>query len=186
MQAIMKTLSIHKDPSRQLLWFSGTLQDGHQFAIGFPIAHVVVTFDQTSSSMGSPMYSVCAGIPSIDGFFDGVQNLINRGGQVAQATRSAQSTTMKSLANQAMHYASAAAKQLKRPTGFAREKPSHAAPAISAAGLAAYHAAHIVTKQAKSNPATARKLAATVRQMVVNPHPHAQLAVAGLQSYRPR
>ena len=186
MAAIMQTLSIHRDPQRQILWFSGTLQDGHKFAVGFPIAHVVVTFDQQTSTMGWASMGVCAGIPSIEGFFDGVARQLNSGGTMANVAKAAQATTMKSLANQAVHYATAGAKTLQRPGLFSRMKPSHAAPAVSAAGLAAYHAAHLVSKKAASSPAAARSLANSVRQMVANPHPQAQLAVAGLQSYRPK
>jgi hypothetical protein len=181
--AIMQTLRIDRDTQRQIIWFSGTLADGHKFSVGFPIAHVVVTFDGQSSSMGSP-YSVCAGIPNIDGFFSGIANQLATGGQVAQVARTAQSNTLQSLGKQAQHYATHAAAILRGSPAL-RSPASHAAPAVSAQGLAAWHAAHIVSTHMKSGKNVSR-YKSIVLGMVANPQPQAQLALAGLQSYRPR
>ena len=178
--AIMQTLRIDRDATRQILWFSGVLADGHKFAVGFPLAHVVVTFDNQTSSMGWPNLPVCAGPVSIDGFFDGITSLR---GPAANVARTAQSTMLQSLGKQAQHYATAAVGTLRRGAG--RISPSHAAPAVGAAGLAAYHAAHIATTRMRAGQ-DVRAVQQRIRAMIANPHPAAQLALAGLQSYRPK
>ena len=180
--ALMQTLRIDRDATRQILWFSGTLADGHNFAVGFPLAHVVVTFDNQTSSMGWANLPVCAGPVSIDGFFDGIKSMTAYKGPAANVARTAQSNMLQSLGKQAQHYATSAVKALRGPTTRA---PSHAAPAIGAQGLAAYHAAHLATVRMKAGQ-DVRQIQNSIRAMIANPHPAAQLALAGLQSYVPR
>jgi hypothetical protein len=182
--ATMQTLRIDHDTKNQMIWFSGTLADGHKFSVGFPIAHIQVTFDQHAASMGWCGEPLCGSLVSVEGFFSNLRSGLAKGGPVAKVMQTAHTATMQKTGTQAAHYATSAAQLLKTQRGMLGARASHALPAIGAQALAAVHAAHIVAAKQKSG-ADLSALRKTIQGMVANPtDPTARVTLAALQSHQ--
>ena len=106
MDAILKSISGHFDRSTNTLWFSGELVSGAHFDVGFPIAHVAVTFDSKMAALNFVADPVCGGLISVDGFLGNYEAVCNCDNKNAQnAAVNAYAATMDELSNQALHYA---------------------------------------------------------------------------------
>jgi hypothetical protein len=108
MTNVVKSISAHFDRSNETLWFSGELVSGGRFDIGFPIAHVAVTFDSNMAALNFVADPVCGSIVSVEGFlqnYEAVCNCSNR--NASEAARNAYEETIGDLSSQAMHYAAA-------------------------------------------------------------------------------
>jgi len=182
--AILQTLRIDHDHQNQIIWFSGALADGHQFSVGFPIAHIQVTFDQKASSMGWAGAPLCGSVVSIEGFFNTIKAASFPGSPVARIAQTAQKSTMQQMATQAAHYAVSAAKSVQSNALKSATRASHALPAIGAQGLAAFHAANIVASQTRMGtlPAATRRNVLTLANNPTNPL--AAITLAALHSVR--
>jgi hypothetical protein len=180
--AIMHTLRIDHDNKNQMIWFSGALADGHKFSVGFPIAHIKVTFDEQAGSLGWCGEPLCGYVETIEGFFGNIEAGLKSGGPVADIMRSAQTQTMKTAGTQALHYGTAAAQLVKSQRGTVGQRASHALPAIGAHGLAAMHAAHLAVKRQQAGQDVS-KMQSAMRAMIANPgDPIARITLAALQS----
>lgn len=180
----MQSLRIDHDHQRQIIWLSGTLSNGYQFHVGFPIAHIQVTFDEHASSMGWCGEPLCGSVVSIDGFFGNIKALTARPGPSSRLVATAHNQTMQKVAQQALHYGKTGATLVQaqaRPVMLG-SRPSNCLPAVGAQGLAAMHAAHIVTGP-RSSSKVKQQAARNLRSMLSNPtHPTARITIAALQS----
>jgi hypothetical protein len=106
MDHVLKSISAHFDRSTDTLWFSGELVSGARFDVGFPIAHVAVTFDRAMAALDFVADPVCGSIITVDGFLGNYEAVCNCNKQSAcAAARSAYSSTLGDLSEQAMYYA---------------------------------------------------------------------------------
>jgi hypothetical protein len=167
-----------------MIWFSGALADGHKFSVGFPIAHIKVTFDEHAASLGWCGEPLCGYVETIEGFFSTLNAGMKSGGPVASIMRAAQTETMQKAGKQAVHYGTTAAQLVKSQRGTSGQRASHALPAIGAQGLAAMHAAHLAVKRRQAGQDVS-SMQATMRAMIADPtDPIARITLAALQSHQ--
>lgn len=118
MQAIIQRLSVTIDRERNLLWFRGVTTDGYEWGVGFPIGHVVLTFDSEAAAAGIAPRSVLGDVEivSMDGLFSSIKKAVSSPFKaVASAASSAYKGTIQKLGQQAIKYGTSAAKFVAAP-----------------------------------------------------------------------
>jgi len=180
----VQQLRIDHDHQNQMIWFSGTLSDGHKFSVGFPIAHVQVSFDEKAASMGWCGAPICGSVTTINGYLGTVFAASSSASASRSIAQRAHSSTMNRLATHATHYAKSAVSRVKATALKGAPRASHVLPAISAHGLAAYHAANMLGAAARQGTLTP-EMQQAVQNLSLDPtHPIAALTLSALHSVR--
>lgn len=130
----MYTATVHRlgfnfDRAQNALVFTGQLENGFQFSIAFPIAHVAVTFDREMAAMGYMGEPIMGDIATIDGFFSSFKKAVSSVARVATApitaplkavvpkqVQNAFNKTVNKVGTQAVHYARAGANFVAKQT----------------------------------------------------------------------
>ena len=72
-QATVRRLQFGWDTKRQALVFMGTLENGFQFEVAFPVGHVAITFDKVAAEMGYVALPQCGDIETVEGFLGAIE-----------------------------------------------------------------------------------------------------------------
>jgi hypothetical protein len=201
MNAILKSISGHFDRSTDTLWFSGELVSGARFDVGFPIAHVAVTFDNKMAALNFVADPVCAGLISVDGFLGNYEAVCNcDNGKASKAAQSAYETTMGELADHAVHYAAhahdavlgsifskayKAAKSTVSSVAHTATAPARAAVNVAKAAATGKNVVKAATQEVKSyvaNVTAPARSALNVTRSVASGQNIAQLATQAAKS----
>jgi hypothetical protein len=119
MDVIVQKLSVSLDRHNNLLWFRGKTIDGYEWGVGFPVGHVVLTFDQEAQAAGMAPRTVLGDveITSMDGFWSKIKKAVSSPVKVvSHAATKAYSGTVKKLGEQAVRYGTKAARFVATPT----------------------------------------------------------------------
>lgn len=71
--AVVRKLQFGWDTKRQALVFMGTLENGFQFEVAFPVGHVALTFDTVAAEMGYVSMPQCGDIETVEGFLGAIE-----------------------------------------------------------------------------------------------------------------
>jgi hypothetical protein len=104
LENIVSEIGFHWDQGRQMLWFHATLTSGAQFDVGFPLAHVTVTFDSQMAEVGF-VGGGCGSIPTIEGFVYEVEAFHKSPNtRLRVAAGRSMHRTLTQLAHEGLHY----------------------------------------------------------------------------------
>jgi hypothetical protein len=177
-EVIIRDMSWEWDRARNLLWWRVRLTDGRSCAVGIPLAHVALTFQQAmrepdvTSELPASMGAIdilgdidIMAPESVDGFLSGIKKAFKK---ASRGVKKAVRKTTKRLAKTGMS-------ALKTARGVVRSKYmgyglgalSMAMPAVGGPALAAW----AVAKRADAVASHAQKIA---KQLGVGGRPNAQ------------